>query len=163
MITGKRLATHYGALDAFLPAVLALGGDVSRAQRLQESSYKMWTTWNVEPEEIDYRAMTITYDGYPLRPEIIESTYYLYYYTHHPKYLEMGRTYLKDLKACCRTESAYAALSKVETKEKKDSMESFFFAETLKYEYLLFAPASTLDLKNVVFNTEAHPIKKTWK
>ena len=28
----------------------------------------------------------------------------------------------------------------VQTKEKDDSMESFFFAETMKYLYLLFAP-----------------------
>jgi hypothetical protein len=26
----------------------------------------------------------------------------------------------------------------------------------------LFAPPKTLDFKKVVFNTEAHPIKKTW-
>jgi mannosidase alpha-like ER degradation enhancer 2 len=162
MNTGKRVATHYGALDAFFPAVLALSGDLDRAKRLQESSYKMWTTWNVEPEEIDYTTMKVTYDGYALRPEIIESTYYLHNYTHDPRYLEMGRTYLEDLKKCCRTETAYAALKNVETKEKRDSLESFFFAETLKYEYLLFAPASTLDFKKVIFNTEAHPIQRTW-
>ena len=162
MNTGKRIATHYGALDAFFPAVLALSGDVDRAKRLQESSYKMWTTWGVEPEEIDYTTMKVTYDGYALRPEIIESTYYLHTYTHDPRYLEMGRTYLQDLEKCCRTETAYAALKDVGTKEKLDRMESFFLAETLKYEYLLFAPASTLDLRKVVFNTEAHPIRRTW-
>lgn len=41
-------------------------------------------------------------------------------------------------------------------------MESFFFAETLKYLYLLYAPRNTLDLKTSVFNTEAHPLKRTW-
>ena len=37
-------------------------------------------------------------------------------------------------------------------------MESFFFAETLKYLYLLFAPESTLPFEKVIFNTEAHPL-----
>ena len=41
-------------------------------------------------------------------------------------------------------------------------MQSFLFAETFKYFYLLFAPPRTLDLNRVVFNTEAHPIRKTW-
>jgi glycosyl hydrolase family 47 len=41
-------------------------------------------------------------------------------------------------------------------------MESFYLAETLKYLYLLFAPRETLDLGKVVFNTEAHPLRKTW-
>ncbi|MBV8435926.1 MAG: glycoside hydrolase family 47 protein [Silvibacterium sp.] len=49
----------------------------------------------------------------------------------------------------------------VSTKQKDDAMESFFFAETLKYLYLLFAPPGTLDFDSVVFNTEAHPMKRT--
>ncbi len=162
MNSGKRIATHFGALDAFFPAVLAMSGDLNRAKKLQESSYKMWTTFGIEPEEIDYLTMKITYDGYALRPEIIESAYYLHTYTKDPRYLEMGRTFLDSLMRYCKTDSGYAALKSVATKEKKDDMESFFFAETLKYLYLLFAPPETLDLSKVVFNTEAHPIKKTW-
>jgi ER degradation enhancer, mannosidase alpha-like 2 len=162
MNSGKQVATHFGALDAFFPAVLALSGDLNRAKKLQESAYKMWTTFGIEPEEIDYTTMKITYDGYALRPEIIESAYYLYTYTKDPRYLEMGRTFLNDLMQHCKTDSGYAALKSVTTKEKKDDMESFFLAETLKYLYLLFAPPETLDLSKAIFNTEAHPIKKTW-
>jgi mannosidase alpha-like ER degradation enhancer 2 len=162
MNSGKRIATHFGALDAFFPAVLALSGDLNRAKKLQESAYKMWTTFGIEPEEIDYLTMKITYDGYALRPEIIESAYYLYTYTKNPRYLEMGRTFLDSLMQYCKTDSGYAALKSVATKEKKDDMESFFFAETLKYLYLLFASPETIDLSKAVFNTEAHPIKKAW-
>jgi ER degradation enhancer, mannosidase alpha-like 2 len=162
MFTGQRIATHYGALDAFFPAVLALSGDLRRAARLQESSYKMWTTFGIEPEELDYTTMTVTYGGYPLRPEIIESAYYLYFFTKDAKYLAMGQTFLDSLVRYCRVDAGYAALKDVRTKEKKDEMESFFLAETLKYLYLLFAPPETLDLSKVVFNTEAHPIQKTW-
>ena len=39
-------------------------------------------------------------------------------------------------------------------------MQSFLFAETFKYFYLLFSSDNKLDFRNVVFNTEAHPIKK---
>jgi mannosidase alpha-like ER degradation enhancer 2 len=52
----------------------------------------------------------------------------------------------------------YAALKNVVTKQKRDAMESFVFAETFKYYYLIFAPASTLDFDSMVFNTEAHPL-----
>lgn len=162
MNTGQRISTHYGALDAFFPAVLARSGDLDRARRLQESSYKMWTTFGIEPEELDYSTMKITSPGYQLRPEIIESAYYLHFYTNDPRYREMGRTFLSDLVRYCRTDAGYASLSNVETKEKSDRMESYFLAETLKYLYLLFAPREKLDLNGVVFNTEAHPIRKTW-
>jgi mannosidase alpha-like ER degradation enhancer 2 len=162
MNVGKRTATTYGALDAFFPAVLALSGDLTRAKRLQDSSFKMWQVYGIEPEEIDYTTMKVTDAGYPLRPEIVESAYYLYHYTKDPKYLSMGKTMFDDLVKYCRTDDAYAGLKSVVTKEKTDYMHSFLFAETFKYFYLLFAPERTLDFKKVVFNTEAHPIRRTW-
>ena len=160
MNTGARGATTYGALDAFFPAVLAMSGDLKRASRLQESSFKMWNQQGIEPEEIDYRAMKTTSPGYPLRPEIVESTYYLYHSTKDPKYLLMGQTLWQDFVKHCRTDEGYATLKSVITKEKADSMQSFLFAETFKYFYLLFAPTKTLDFDRVIFNTEAHPIRR---
>jgi mannosidase alpha-like ER degradation enhancer 2 len=162
MNTGARKSTLFGSLDAFFPAVLALGGDTDRARRLEDSAYRMWNLAGIEPEEIDYSSMQITSAKYHLRPEIIESAYYLYFFTHDERYREMGRTFLDSLRRYCRTDDAYAALTDVRTKEKADELESFFLAETLKYLYLLFAPRDTLDLNKTVFNTEAHPIRKTW-
>ena len=159
MNTGARRATTYGALDAFFPAVLALSGDLKRAKRLQDSSFLMWNQAGIEPEEFDYRARKITSPGYPLRPEIVESTYYLYHYTKDTKYLLLGEKLWRDFVKYCRTDEGYAALKSVETKEKTDSMQSFLFAETFKYFYLLFSPES-LDFDKVIFNTEAHPIRR---
>jgi len=163
MNTGKRTTTTYGALDAFFPAVLALSGDQNRAKRLQESSFMMWKQHGIEPEEFNYRTMEVVHAGYPLRPEIVESTYHLYHYTKDPHYLRMGETLFRDFVTHCKTEAGYAALKSVVTKEKTDSMQSFLFAETFKYFYLLFAPPKTLPFDKVTFNTEAHPVRKTWK
>ena len=162
MNTGKRTATTYGALDAFFPAILALSGDLQRAKDLQDSSFKMWRMHGIEPEEFDYQTMKVVSAGYPLRPEIVESTYYLYQYTNNEKYLQMGKTFFDDFVKYCKTDVGYAGLKNVVTKEKSDTMQSFLFAETFKYYYLLFAPPKTLNFKKVVFNTEAHPIKKNW-
>ncbi|HEX8251395.1 MAG TPA: glycoside hydrolase family 47 protein [Pyrinomonadaceae bacterium] len=163
MNTGERKATVYGALDAFFPAVLALSGDVERARRLQDSSYKMWTLHGIEPEEFNYKTMKVEGATYYLRPEIVESAYYLHQFTGDEKYLRMGETFFNDFRKYCRTDAGYATLKNIETKEKMDVMESFLFAETFKYYYLLFASPKEFGLKNVVFNTEAHPIRKTWK
>jgi hypothetical protein len=160
MNTGKRVGTEFGALDAFFPGTLALSGDLERSRKLEDSAYKMWINFGIEPEAINYLTMKITADGYELRPEIIESSYYLYHFTHDPRYLDMGRTYYESLVKYCRTDVAYSALSHVQAKTKKDDMESFFLAETLKYLYLIYAPADTVDLSKIVFNTEAHPLRK---
>jgi mannosidase alpha-like ER degradation enhancer 2 len=162
MNTGARVGTDFGSLDAFFAGALALSGDLDRARKLEDSAYKMWTTFGVEPEQINYTTMKVAYDGYELRPEIIESAFYLHFFTNDPRYLAMGRTFFDSLTKYCRTDVAYAALSNVEKKTKKDEMESFFFAETLKYLYLLYAPSDKVDLKEIVFNTEAHPIRRTW-
>ena len=160
METGKRTKTWFGLLDAFFPAVLALSGDVPTAARLQESCLKMWNKYGIECEQFDYMKMDTVNPKYQLNPEIMESAYYLYYYTKNPRYLEMGKTFLSGLKRYCRMEEGYSGLKNVATKERTDLMESYFLAETLKYLYLLFAPPETLPFDKVVFNTEAHPIKK---
>ena len=169
MNTGKRIATTYGALDAFFPAVLALSGDLPLARRLQWSSFKMWDLHGIEPEEIDYKTMKVTSPGYPLRPEIVESTYYLHHYALRAgrkaeagSYRQQERLMFQDFVKYCRTDEGYAALKSVLTKEQSDSMPSFLFAETFKYFYLLSASPQTLDFDKVIFNTEAHPIRRTW-
>ena len=162
MRTGERTETTYGALDAFFPALLALSGDLKRACRLQASSFKMWNLYGIEPETIDYKTMRVVAGSYRLRPEIVESTYYLYHYTGDPEYRRMGEKMLDDFVKYCRAEAGYAALADVTTKQQLDEMESFVLAETFKYFYLLFAPAGTLEFDKVIFNTEAHPLKRTW-
>ena len=159
MHTGKRTAAEFGALHAFLPAVFALAGDVPRAGRLQESCFAMWNVAGIEPEVLDYRAMKIVHPGYPLRPEIMESAYTLYVRTNDRRYLDMGRTFFDALMKHCRAGDAFTTLKNVETKEQGDLLPSYFLAETLKYLYLLYAPAKTLDLDAIVFNTEAHPFR----
>jgi hypothetical protein len=159
MDTGKRTATTYGALEAFFPAVLALGGDLDRARRLQMSGFRMWNLNGIEPEELNYRTMTVTAGGYQLRPEIIESAYYLFQYTKDPRYQEMGARMFDDLVKYCRTDAGYTVLKNVASKEQGNRMHSFLLAETFKYFYLLFKP-DALDFDAVVFNTEAHPLAR---
>jgi len=160
-ISAVNTVPQYGALDAFFPALLAHSGDVARARRLQDSSFKMWNMHEIEPEIIDYKTMQIVDNGYHLRPEIVESTYYLHHFTHDPHYRKMGEKIFDDFVKYCRVDSGYAALQDVVTKEKRDEMESFVLAETFKYFYLLFASPDTLDFDKVVFNTEAHPLRRT--
>lgn len=95
---------------------------------------------------------------YYLRPEIIESCYYLHHCTGEEKYLEMAGRIFSDLQAHARTGIGYTVVRNLITKEKRDRMESFLFGETLKYLYLIFAPEETIDFDQVIFTTEAHPM-----
>lgn len=158
MNTGERVSTTFGALHAFLPAVLALDGELERAARLQRSVHAMWTRFGVEPELFDYVSGEILYAGYPLRPEALESAYYLFVLTGEERWREMGRDIFTRIVDAARTEVGFAHLADVRDGTLSDGMESFFLAETLKYAYLLARP-SALDFDATVFNTEAHPLR----
>lgn len=160
MHSGKASGSEYGALEAFFPGLLAYSGHVAEARRLHAASVQMWNVAGIEPEAYDFKARRITDPAYPLRPEIIESTWYLYRATGDAEYRALGARLFEDFVRRCRTAAGYAALTDVTTGEQADDMESFVLAETFKYFYLLFAPAGTLDLKRVVLNTEAHPLRR---
>jgi hypothetical protein len=159
MNTGKQLASTYGALDAFYAGLCAFSGDVETAGNIQKANYYMWTKFGMEPEEFNFNTDTITSAGYILRPENIESCFYLYRSTKDPTYLWMGKRMVEDIIKNCRTADAMASIKDVRTNVQSNSMQSFFFAETLKYAYLLFAESNSFDLHKAVFNTEAHSFK----
>jgi len=60
-------------LAAAVIVAAEVAGDMDRAKRLQDSGMRMWSAFNVEPEEWNYKTMAPTTEaGYQLRPEIME-------------------------------------------------------------------------------------------
>ncbi|KAK0725445.1 glycosyl hydrolase family 47-domain-containing protein [Lasiosphaeris hirsuta] len=100
---------------------------------------------------------------YILRPEAIESVWYMYRITGDPAWQERGWRMFEAVIAATQTEVGHTAISDVTTSEEPrptDSMESFWLAETLKYFYLLFTTPDVLSLDEWVLNTEAHPFRR---
>ncbi|CAO3586854.1 unnamed protein product [Absidia cylindrospora] len=104
------------------------------------------------------------YRSYILRPETLESIFYFYQFTHDEKYQDMSWEIFNSLHTYCRAKSGFSGVSNVDTFFPKwdDRQESFLFAETFKYMYLIWddpsiAPRFPLD--QWVFNTEAHPLR----
>lgn len=107
-----------------------------------------------------------------LRPEFVESLFYLYHITGLQMYREQASEVFESFQKYSRISSGYSPISDVRHKPPPDAnlndwlhknapdrMESFWLSETLKYLYLVFCDdrhiVSTL-LNNYVFNTEAH-------
>lgn len=92
------------------------------------------------------------------RPETVESLFVMYRLTGDAKYREWGWKIFKAFQKHSRnSDGSYVSLDDVTTGAKRDALESFWMAETLKYLYLLFDDTNKLPLDKVVFNTEAHP------
>jgi mannosyl-oligosaccharide alpha-1,2-mannosidase len=109
----------------------------------------------------------VTTPYYILRPETLESLYYSYRITGDSKYQDMAWEAFNAITTKCRAGVAYSSINDVTQANgggASDDMESFWFAEVLKYSYLIFAPESAVQLQpnggnQFVFNTEAHPLK----
>lgn len=96
-----------------------------------------------------------------LRPETVESLFYMFRTTGDVKYREWGWQIFLAFEKYTRVETGgYSSLNDVThiPPPLRDSMETFFLGETLKYFYLLFDDTNLLPLDKFVFNTEAHPL-----
>lgn len=155
----KAIVTNWiDSLAAFFPGLQCLFGDVKEAIPVQFLYHNIWKRFTGLPERFDYKQKTAAIGVYPLRPELIESTYMLYQATKNPFYLETGEMMLNDIESVARLKCGYATIDDVTTGRLSDRMESFFISETLKYLYLLFDSNNFINKmsNNLVFSTEGH-------
>ncbi|MEM1134489.1 MAG: glycoside hydrolase family 47 protein, partial [Bacteroidota bacterium] len=160
MHTGEVLKRSVSLYDAFFPAIQAISGDIENAERNQETWNWLWDKYSMLPTRYHYGQDTIEYANSELNPEIIESAYYLHQITSKEKYLDMIKKYWKDINECCKTNEAFHSVKDVRTKDEKDYLATFFFAETLKYFYVAFAGKEAFDFDAHIFNTEAHTFRR---
>jgi mannosyl-oligosaccharide alpha-1,2-mannosidase len=95
------------------------------------------------------------------RPELIESLFVIYRITGDKIYQEKAWKLFESITKATQTEHSYSSIPDVlnPTGTVNDAIESFFYAETLKYFYLIFSEPNVISLDDYVFSTEAHPFR----
>ncbi|KAJ7591143.1 alpha mannosidase-like protein [Mycena floridula] len=146
------------SLSAFWPGLQVLAGDIQSAIKLHFMYYNLWRKHSGLPEVYDTNYRVATSHQYPLRPEFIESTWYLYRATRDPLYLEIGERILFDLVTRAKVDCGLTGITDLRNNHRDDRMESFVLSETIKYLFLLFDEDNPLsrDDSNYVFTTEGH-------
>lgn len=160
MKTGEILKRSVSLYDAFFPAIQAIAGDVPAAEKNQKTWDWLWDKNGLLPTRYKYDEDKIEYANSEINPEIIESAYYLHEITGKEEYLNMIKKYWKDINKYCKNDVAYNSIIDVRTKEPKDYLATYVFAETFKYFYIAFSQGE-FDFDAHVFNTEAHTFKKS--
>merc|ERR1719193_2126728 len=179
MKNGQVTLPIFQSLEAFWPGMLSLAGDIEPALKSLHNYHQVWKQFGFTPEfyNVAQGAASAGREGYPLRPELIESIMYLYRATGDPWLIDAGVDILKSIQYSAYTPCGYATVRNARTHTLDNRMESFFLAETVKYLYLLFDPDNfihntgtratihhtphgrcVLDAGGYIFNTEAHPI-----
>lgn len=147
--------------------------DFLLAKDITHTCYKMYadTATGLSPEIVVFNTNEGSTEDFhikPLdkhnlqRPETVESLFILYRITKDPIYRKWGWEIFQSFEKYGKlADGGYTSLDDVTTipPKKRDNLESFWLAETLKYLYLLFddSEEEILPLDKVVFNTEAHP------
>jgi len=179
MKNGQVTMPLFQNLEAFWPGTLSKVGDITSALKSLHNYHQVWKQYGFTPEfyNVAQGGVAAQREGYPLRPELIESIMYLYRATGDPWLVDAGLDILKSMQHSAWTPCGYATVKNVLTHSLEDRMESFFLAETTKYLYLLFDPDNfihnrgnlaevittpsgtcTIEAGGYIFNTEAHPI-----
>ncbi|XP_021894326.1 mannosyl-oligosaccharide 1,2-alpha-mannosidase MNS1-like [Carica papaya] len=171
---GGSLTDKMDELACFVPGMLALGASGYGSDESQKflllAEELAWTCYNFyqsTPTKLageNYffpsgQDLSVGTSWNILRPETVESLFYLWRLTGNKTYQEWGWNIFQAFEKNSRIESGYVGLKDVNTGVKDNMMQSFFLAETLKYLYLLFSPPTVIPLDEWVFNTEAHPLR----
>ena len=173
----NRLLTQMSHLVTFAPGMLALGSitensdaqaDLKLADELVSTYAKIYMNrkTGLMPETLTFREGSDDYTPndkqYQLRPETIESLFYLYRFTGLPKYRDYAWKIYESIEKYCKVKSGgYSTIANVDEQPPfhRNQQDSFFLAETLKYLYLIFCDEKTIPITEYVFNTEAHPLR----
>lgn len=160
-----------GCIEMYLQTVTGLSPEIvfwneAHPVRGPQRTFNLLAYHQTPPLEISPRVTSIHHNDFEihpldghnlLRPETVESLYYLYHYTQDIRYRQVGYTIFEAFLNHTKLDVGFSSIDDVREIHTtfRDKMETFWVGETLKYFYLLFGESTWLD--DHVFNTEAHP------
>ncbi|KAJ7033752.1 glycoside hydrolase family 47 protein [Mycena alexandri] len=145
-------ATYAGTLTGIGPEAFAyIGSDGSYPEDINADQLAFYNE----------KGYYITSSQYIMRPEVLESNFHAWRVTGDTKYLDRAASAIDSFKKYLPATVAFAALNDVNSANGGliDDMQSFWFAEVLKYLYLTFDDPKHISLDDWVLNTECQPFK----
>eukprot|EP00737_Agarophyton_chilense_P001389 gb/GEZJ01001559.1/.p1 GENE.gb/GEZJ01001559.1/~~gb/GEZJ01001559.1/.p1 ORF type:complete len:638 (-),score=70.78 gb/GEZJ01001559.1/:1695-3344(-) len=162
MWSGQTVSTSQSSLSAFYPGFQVLQGDIDQATEAVRAHYSVWRKYGCLPEGYDVldHKPTRGQINYPLRPELIESIFYLHWATNDPTWVAVAESIMYSIEQRTRVQCGFAEVHDVVSGRLNDRMHSFLLSETFKYLYLIFRGDDHWIRKGAyVFTTEAHPLR----
>ena len=154
--TGARLDRQQDELAAFYGGLLAQGGAMREGAQYTLSWSSVQDRFGVLPEGYNYGTRQATAKTNDLRPELADSAINLWLLDPKPIWREIGRTHFLNMRRWNRAAHGYADLADVTVtpKVQSDHCPGYWWAEQMKYYYLLFSDTERFDYRTNYLSTE---------
>jgi mannosyl-oligosaccharide alpha-1,2-mannosidase len=154
--TGERIDRHQSELAAFYAGLLAKAGDMGRARAYLNSWADVQTRFGVLPEGFDYGSFQATRPTNQLRPEFVDSCLALFVHDRDDHWRHLARVHFEEMKATSRARFGYTIIDDITLRPMRhgDSCPGYWWAEQMKYYWLLFSNTDRFDYRRNYLSTE---------
>jgi mannosyl-oligosaccharide alpha-1,2-mannosidase len=159
--TGAVLNHHQTELDAFYGGLLGQGGAMKEGVANTLSWAAVQDRFGVIPEGFDYETFAATTPSNALRPELADAAFNLWLLDRDPRWRQICRRHFEAMKRTSRTAWGYSGIADV-TKTPMtldDSCPGYWWAEQMKYYWLIFSDTPRFDYRDNYLSTEGKVLK----
>jgi len=154
--TGAVLDHHQSELAAFYAGLLAKAGHMAHAHDYLESWAAVQARYGVLPEGFDFAKFAPDRVTNELRPEFADSCSALYFAERSEHVRELARVHFETMKRTSRAAYGYASIADITTSPMRqdDSCPGYWWAEQMKYYWLIFSDTKRFDYDRHYLSTE---------
>lgn len=109
--SGQVTIPVFQSLESFWPGLLALIGELDRGKKTLYNYHQVLRQYGFLPEMYDVTSSNTKRSGYPLRPEFLESLFYLFRATRDPYLRVMAAEVIEAIEHSAKTDCGYATVS----------------------------------------------------
>ena len=156
MTTGAPLGRETSELAAFYAGLLGQSGHLREGEAYHDAWASVLSTYPLLPEGYDYGSGAATGPGNQLRPEYVDSAFNLWLLTGKEVYRERAYDYYLRQKRASRVANGWTIVDDVTTSPPKvgDLTSGYWWAEQMKYWYLMFSDSPRFDYRHNYLSTE---------
>ena len=152
---------HQSELGAYYAGLLAKGGDVQHAAQYYRSWTDVLQRYQLLPETIDYTSLQPLDKHDQLRPEYPNSAFDLWRVTGDHWYRQTAYQWFQSMRSHQRVAGGYTIANDVTVPGMAlgDLTPAYWFAENLKYLWLMFSGTPRFDYRSGVLSTEGKVLR----
>ncbi|WP_042393042.1 glycoside hydrolase family 47 protein [Streptacidiphilus carbonis] len=148
--------TAQSELGAFYAGLLAKGGDLKRGQSYFRTWSDVLARYPVLPETVDPASLAAVDKGSRLRPEYANAAFDLWRLTGDAGYKRAAYRDFAGMRANQRVAGGYTVSEDVTVRGTRpgDLTPAYWFAENMKYQWLMFSATPRFDYRSGILSTE---------